>query len=281
IGFIAMFIIGGISGITLASPPVDLQQTDSYYVVAHLHYVLFGGSILGIFAGLFYWFPKITGRMLDERLGKIQFWSMLISFNMTFFPMHITGTDGMPRRIYTYEAGMGWDFWNLFATVGSFLMAGSVLLFVYNALVSLRTGKIASNDPWDGATLEWAVPSPPPVYNFEKIPTVHSRRPLWDTKYPDLDMAHEPGKPALKRSEAMALERERMGEIAQPPIHLPSPTWNPLIIAVGLTLLFFGILYSAWLFLALPLVIGGLLLVAVAIVGWVRDSHKDSPYIAH
>jgi cytochrome c oxidase subunit 1 len=271
IGFIAMFIIGGLSGITLASPPVDLQQTDSYYVVAHLHYVLFGGSILGVFAGVFYWFPKVTGRMLDERLGKVQFWLMMISFNVTFFPMHIIGTDGMPRRIYTYESGMGWDLWNLVATVGSFLMAASVLLFLWNLMVSLRRGAPAGNDPWDAATLEWSVSSPPPLHNFDQIPVVHSRRPLWDHKYPE-HAGDDHGAPAPD---------PLVAGFEQPAIHLPSPTYHPLILGVGLTTLFFGILYSSIPPLSISLAVVGLALVAFAIVGWVRDSHKDSPYAAH
>ncbi len=271
IGFIAMFIIGGLSGITLASPPVDLQQTDSYYVVAHLHYVLFGGSILGLFAGIFYWFPKVSGRMLDERLGKVQFWLMMISFNVTFFPMHIIGTDGMPRRIYTYESGMGWDLWNLVATVGSFLMAASVLLFLWNLMVSLRRGAPAGNDPWDAATLEWSVSSPPPVHNFDQIPVVQSRRPLWDHKYPE----------HAGDDHGAAAPDPLLAGFEQPAIHLPSPTYNPLILGVGLTTLFFGILYSSIPPLSISLAIAGLALVALAIVGWVRDSHKDSPYAAH
>ncbi|MBU6333301.1 MAG: cytochrome c oxidase subunit I [Chloroflexi bacterium] len=271
IGFIAMFIIGGLSGITLASPPVDLQQTDSYYVVAHLHYVLFGGSILGLFAGVFYWFPKVTGRMLDERLGKVQFWLMMISFNVTFFPMHIIGTDGMPRRIYTYESGMGWDLWNLVATVGAFLMAASVLLFLWNLMVSLRRGAPAGNDPWDAATLEWSVSSPPPPHNFDQIPVVHSRRPLWDHKYPE----HAGDGHGASAPDPLVAGFE------QPAIHLPSPTYHPLILGVGLTTLFFGILYSSIPPLSISLAVVGLALVAFAIVGWVRDSHKDSPYAAH
>src|SRR5262245_11420444 len=229
VGFVAMFIIGGISGITLASPPIDLQQTDSYYVVAHIYYVLFGGSIFGLFAGAYYWFPKITGRMYDERLGKLHFWLMLIAFNVTFFPMHIVGTEGMPRRYYTYEAGMGWDLWNLIETIGAFAMAFSILVCLWNLLISLRSGEAAPADPWDAATLEWSVPSPPPAHNFDKIPTVYSRRPLWDTKYPELEMAHTPGSHGMTRGEAVQRERERQGQHEDEPIHLPSPTYAPLI----------------------------------------------------
>ena len=223
VGFVAMFIIGGISGVTLGSPPIDAQQTDTYYVVAHIHYVLFGGSIFGLFAGAYYWFPKMTGRMLSERLGKWHFWLMLIAFNITFFPMHILGTEGMPRRYYTYEAGMGWDLWNLIETIGAFAMAFSILIFIWNVLISLRAGQLAGADPWDAATLEWSTSSPPPVYNFARIPTIYSRRPLWDTKYPELEMAHAPGAAVMTRGEAVQRERDRLGDHdSHEPIHLPS-----------------------------------------------------------
>jgi cytochrome c oxidase subunit I len=288
IGLIGMFIIGGISGITLASPPIDLQQTDSYYVVAHMHYVLFGGSIFGLLAGTFYWFPKFTGRLLDERLGKIQFWLMLIAFNLTFFPMHIVGTDGMPRRIYTYEAGLGWDLWNMVETIGAWLLALSVLMMAYNVFKSLRAGEPASDDPWDGSSLEWSVSSPPPVHNFDVIPVVHSRRPLWDTKYPELEMAHAPGTKALTRAEAVSRERERLKlqiEDAQDdPIHLPSPTYMPLLLALGLVIAAFGIAYltaPGLLAVSLGLIGVGVVLVFIAIFRWIQISHKDSPHIAH
>ena len=275
VGFIAMFIIGGISGITLASPPVDLQQTDTYYVVAHLHYVLFGGSIFGIFAGFYYWFPKMTGRMLNERLGKLQFWLTLIAFNLTFFPMHILGTTGMPRRYYTYEPGMGWEVWNLIETIGAFGLAFSVLLFLWNVLISLRTGAPAPADPWDGATLEWATSSPPPAHNFDRIPVVHSRRPLWDTKYPDLEVAHAPGTPGIRRGEAAQYDRVVDHRRVDAPIHLPSPTYYPLVVAVGVTVAAFGVLYT----FALSAV--GLLIMAFGIVGWVRAAHADAPHPHH
>jgi heme/copper-type cytochrome/quinol oxidase subunit 1 len=185
IGFVAMFLLGGLSGIHLAVVPVDWQVTDSYYVVAHLHYVLFGGSILALFAGAYYWFPKMSGRVLNETLGKWHFWMMLIGMNMVFFPMHFLGLQGMPRRIYTYPAGMGWDFWNFFETIGAFIVALSVLIFTINLIATLRRPADAPADPWDAFTLEWKTPSPPPVYNFATIPSVRSARPLWDEKHPD------------------------------------------------------------------------------------------------
>src|SRR6266702_23115 len=174
LGFIAMFTLGGLSGVMHASPPVDLQQTDSYFIVAHFHYVLFGGSIFGLVSGIYYWFPKITGRMLSDAIGKLHFWLMLIGFNVTFGPFHILGLQGMPRRIYRYPAGRGWEFWNMVSSIGSFMIAASILLFVYNVVRSMRRGKVAGADPWDARTLEWSIPSPPPAYNFEEIPVVQS-----------------------------------------------------------------------------------------------------------
>jgi cytochrome c oxidase subunit 1 len=150
-----MFILGGITGIMHASVPVDTQQHDTYFIVAHFHYVLFGGAIHGLFAGMYYWFPKFTGRMYDETLGKVHFVLMIVGFNLTFGPMHFLGIDGMPRRIYTYGAEQGWNGWNMVATIGAYMMGVSILIFAYNAIRSLRTGEPAPADPWDGATLEW------------------------------------------------------------------------------------------------------------------------------
>jgi cytochrome c oxidase subunit 1 len=180
-GFLATFLIGGITGIYLAAVPVDTQLHQSYYVVAHLHYVLFGGSVFTIFAGLYYWFPKMTGRLLSERVGNWNFWTLFIGFNGTFLVMHTLGLDGMPRRIATY-ARSDWAATNLVITLSAFLIALSVLIFIVNVIWSRKHGLIAGDDPWDGNTLEWATTSPPPPYNFARTPYVRSRMPARDLK---------------------------------------------------------------------------------------------------
>jgi len=183
LGFLSMFLIGGINGAFSAAVPVDFALHDTYWVVAHLHYVLFGGSVFGVMAGVYYWFPKMSGRMLDETLGKIQFVLMFIGFNMTFFPMHILGLDGMPRRIAVYASTSGWGQLNLLATIGSFVIAASMLPFLWNVFISLRSGKLAGDDPWEGNTLEWATSSPPPPYNFDHLPPIRSERPVFDARH--------------------------------------------------------------------------------------------------
>ena len=213
VGFIAMFIIGGLSGVTHASPPADLQQTDTYYVVAHIHFVLFGGTVFGLFAGIYYWWPKMTGRLLSETLGKTHFWLMLIGMNLAFFPMHFIGLLGMPRRVYTYSPDLGVSTMNLVSTVGAFLIAFSMLLFIWNVIRTRTQGKVAGDNPWEGATLEWATTSPPAVYNFAQIPTVHSRLPLWNE--PESVAQHPP-----------------TGHI-----HVPDGSWWPMVSAAGLPLL--------------------------------------------
>jgi cytochrome c oxidase subunit 1 len=208
--------MGGLSGIMHAVPPADLQQTDTYFVVAHFHYVLFGGSIFGLTAGAYYWFPKMFGVMLDEGLGKVHFWLMLIGFILTFFPMHFLGLNGMPRRVYTYSAGLGFEFLNRVETVGAFILALGFLVFIYNVWKSVRGGKPAPADPWNGATLEWAIPSPPQEWNFAEVPTVHGRDALWE------------------------LKRARGGRLPEPArvsgkgIHLPNPSYWPAVVAVGI-----------------------------------------------
>src|ERR1700688_4621026 len=185
VGFLFQFLIAGLTGIMLSCAPFDWQLGNSYFVVAHFHYVIVGGILFTTFAAMYYWFPKMTGRMYSERLGQLHFWLFLIGFHLTFDFMHIPGLLGMPRRIYTYEPGRGWDSWNLIVTVGVFFQGLGVLFFVINLLWSYAKGKIAGNDPWDAWTLEWSTNSPPPAYNFATIPAIKSRRPLWDLKHPD------------------------------------------------------------------------------------------------
>jgi cytochrome c oxidase subunit 1 len=224
LAFVAMFIIGGLSGVMHASPPADLQQNDTYFIVAHFHYVLFGGSIFGITAGAYYWWPKMSGRMLDEKLGKLHFWLMLIGFNVTFFPMHLVGLNGMPRRTYTYPAELGFAGYNQVETVGAFILGLGFLVFLYNIFVTMRQPRNAPADPWNGATLEWAIPSPPQEWNFAEVPVVHGRDAFWEMK------------------------RDRGGQLPEPPrvsgagIHLPNPSYWPAVAAVGIAAMMTGVM---------------------------------------
>jgi cytochrome c oxidase subunit I len=185
IAFLFQFLIAGLTGIMLATAPFDWQLSGSYFVVAHFHYVIVGGIVFALFGAFYYWFPKMTGRMLDETLGKWHFWLFLIGFHLTFDFMHVPGLLGMPRRIYTYEPGRGWEIWNLISTIGVFFQIAGVLVFVLNMIRSYYRGAPAGSDPWDAWTLEWSTSSPPPAYNFAKAPVVRSRRPLWDLKHPE------------------------------------------------------------------------------------------------
>jgi cytochrome c oxidase subunit 1 len=185
VGFLFQFLIAGLTGIMLATSPFDWQLGNSYFVVAHFHYVIVGAILFTIFAAFYYWFPKMSGRMYNETFAKWHFWLFFIGFHLTFDFMHIPGILGMPRRIYTYEPGRGWEIWNLIVTIGVFFQTAGVLAFVGNVFWSLLRGEPAGNDPWDAWTLEWSTSSPPPEYDFAAVPVIRSRRPLWDLKHPE------------------------------------------------------------------------------------------------
>ncbi|MFN0098038.1 MAG: cytochrome c oxidase subunit I [Gemmatimonadaceae bacterium] len=247
IALIGMFTIGGISGVMHSSPPADLQQTDTYFIVAHFHYVLFGGSIMGIFAGIYFYYPKMTGRFMNDGLGNLHFWLNFIGMNLTFFPMHFSGLYGMPRRIYQYDAGQGWDLFNMMSTYGTYLLVVATAVFVWNFIRSRTSGAVAGNDPWGAATLEWSIPSPPPEYNFARIPEVTSRYPLWDLKDPaktaGIDHSHAD---AMTITDAHAVpvheetERHTAKELGIP---MPFPTAKPLFTALGMCTMFSGLLF--------------------------------------
>ena len=252
IAFIAMFTIGGISGVMHAAAPSDLQQTDTYFVVAHLHYVFFGGTVLGLWSGIYYWYPKITGRLLSERAGKAHFWLTLIGMNLTFFPMHFLGMLGMPRRIFTYADNMGFNEMNLVISAGSFIIALGTLVFAINLVVSWKWGKVAGPNPWGAPTLEWSIPSPPPVYNFRHIPVVHSRMPLWEgdpTK--DGGIPHGRAEEDTQHVKVMGTD---LGDMTYPDdenkmsahdlgIHLPPPSFWPIVLAAGISLTLMGLIF--------------------------------------
>jgi cytochrome c oxidase subunit 1 len=268
---VGMFTIGGISGVMHSSPPADLQQTDTYFIVAHFHYVLFGGSIFGIFAGLYHYYPKIVGRLCSEKLGSISFWIMFIGFNLTFFPMHFSGLLGMPRRIYTYDANQGYTGFNLASTIGTAILVLGVALSLWNFIKSRKSGEVAGNDPWEAGTLEWSIPSPPPDYNFAELPRVTSRYPLWDVTHPELthDVPHTKrgderlgiatgkgvdghevavkhpnpttGAPEVAGAR-MHVEATRHKTAAELGIPMPNPSIAPLICAAGIVFMFCGLL---------------------------------------
>ncbi|MFM7224505.1 MAG: cytochrome c oxidase subunit I [Actinomycetota bacterium] len=257
LGFIAQFTIGGLSGVMHSIVPSDTQQTDTYFVVAHFHYVLFGGLVFAIFGGFYYWWPKIFGHMLNDRMGKVQFWTLVVGFNLTFFPMHFLGFEGQPRRTYTYPEGMGWDFLNLLATIGSFVIALSVLIFLVNVVYSAKRRVPASADPWDGRTLEWTTSSPPPEYNFAEVPVVTHRDELWHRKYTEDDEGRLVRLPSGAATEAPEAPADPHG------IHLPSPSYWPLIFSLGLPIMGYGFVFKNWWLLA-----GGIVVAMFGLNGW-------------
>ena len=248
LGFLFIFVLGGLTGVMLAAVPFNLQAHDSYFVVAHLHYVLIGGFVFPMFGALYYWVPHFTGRMMSETLGKWAFWLMFSGFNLAFFMMHLTGMRGMPRRIATYPEGLGWDRLNLLSTVGAFILAAGILVFIIDFFRHQRTGKPAGRDPWRAATLEWLYPPRAPGYNFRAIPEIKSRQPLWDQ--PELTRG-DPAEIEGALREARDHRRETIGcdPVSGEPIQilrLPHPTWFPLISAVGLAVTFLGALVSIY-----------------------------------
>jgi cytochrome c oxidase subunit 1 len=271
ISLVALFVIGGISGVMHASPPADLQQTDTYFIVAHFHYVLVAGSMMGLSGGIYYYFPKITGRLLSEKIGNWQFWITFIGVNLTFMPMHWSGLYGMPRRIYTYDAGQGWEIFNQMSTWGAFLQLLGGLIGVYNIWKSLRSGERAGNDPWGAPSLEWSIPSPPPEYNFEKIPKVTSRYPLWDLKSPELTkevphsrhgderndvriggkhvadfhdhMAAGTPEAGVNPNARQASTKVSLKTAEELGIPIPYPTIKPLFVALFMTLMFASLIF--------------------------------------
>lgn len=224
--FIPTFVMGGITGVMLAVPAADYQYHDTYFVVAHFHYVIVGGLVLGLFAGAYYWWPKMFGRMLNETLGRVHFWTFFVGFHMTFFPQHFLGLMGMPRRVFTYQPGVGLEEGNFISTIGAFLMGIGTIVFLINTIATALKPKNAPADPWDGRTLEWAIPSPPPEYNFKQTPLVRGLDPLWKEK--------------------MAGNKEMTPAEPIGSIHMPSPSILPLIFSIGFFIAGFGFMYHTY-----------------------------------
>jgi cytochrome c oxidase subunit I+III len=259
LAFFVILLCGGLTGLMLASVSLDTQLHDTYFVVAHLHYVLMGGAVFPLFGAFYYWYPKFTGKLLDETLGKWHFWLFFIGFNVTFFPMHLLGLEGMPRRVYTYPAGMGWSGMNFGATVGAVMIAASVLLFIVNAWRTRRHGVIAGPNPWGSGTLEWGTSSPPPAANFEKLPVVHGRYPLWlSSLQPAALPDHVAGiDPALREVLLTSVTEAHPESRMLSPSHTP---W-PFLTAIATTVLFVGSIFTPWavVWAMIPVAIGATL----------------------
>ncbi|NLV57014.1 MAG: cytochrome c oxidase subunit 4, partial [Acidimicrobiales bacterium] len=269
LGLVTMFTIGGLSGVTHAVASHDTQQTDTYYIVAHFHYVLFGGALFGFVGAWYYFWPKVFGFFLSDRHGKINFWILLLGFNLTFGPMHILGLQGMPRRTYTYRNEYGFNFWNAVATLGAFIIAASFLYFFWNIFVSYRRHKADPQpipaDPWDGRSLEWTIASPAPAHNFDVAPTVHRFDDFWHRKY-------------RETADGRLIKVREADEIVQPGnpegVHLPSPSYWPIVLSAGMPFIAWGLIFNLWLCL-----VGGVLVVA-ALWGWVLEP-STAPEAGH
>jgi cytochrome c oxidase subunit 1 len=265
LGFFFIFVLGGLSGIMLASVPIDTQVHDTFFVVAHFHYVLIGGNVFPLLGAVYYWFPKATGRMMSERLGKWNFWLAFICFNMAFFPMHILGLMGMPRRVYTYLPEMGWGNLNLLATAGALILFSSFVLFLYNVIVSARRGAPAGDNPWDAGTLEWATASPPAPQNFDRIPFVTSREPLWAERE---SLPVVAGLEVDKRELIASTVTEAKADLRE---SSPEPSIWPFLAAVATGIAFVASIFSPW------AVVWGAGLVGLTLIGWFwpKGSQED------
>ena len=272
IGLVTLFTIGGLSGVTHAVAPSDTQQTDTYYIVAHFHYVLFGGMVFGLFSGFYFWWPKMFNRLLNEKLGSWNFWLMVIGMNLTFGPMHILGLQGQPRRMYIWteqRAGEGFfnlGFWNLVASIGSFILAIGILFFLINVLYTWRKGVPAPADPWDARTLEWLTTSPPKPHNFDRIPEVHHLDEFFHRKYVEDPATHTMKQVAVGED---LIRNEEANADAH--IHMPSPSYWPLVLSVGVGILGLGIIYGV------PLMVAGAAVVLLASFGWVLEPGTAEP----
>ena len=268
LGFLVIFVLGGLSGVTLASVPLDLQVHDTFYVVAHFHYVLIGGAVFPLLGGVHYWFPKMTGRMYNERLGRWTFAVLFIGFNVTFFPMHQLGLMGMPRRVYTYPSYMGWNLLNLISSAGALLLIAGGALLLYNLLHSRRAGALAGDNPWDADSLEWATSSPPPVYNFLEIPIVEGRHPLWE-RTPDAPVVG-----GLRCDTREVLVTDVMDAEPTHTDEFPDPSIWPFIAAVSTAGLLVGSLFTPW------AVVYGALPVLVSLVGWFWPKKRAAEHVS-